>query len=162
MPANLAKGYISADSHIYEPDDMWATRMDKRFRDRAPHRERISGVDFFCLDGVPPMPVVGIIGATVQDKMAGPGQVTSVLRRNDEVRRGAWDPHERLADQDLDHVRAEVMFPGVGLTFYAIPDAEYQRECIRVYNDWLAEFCSANPQRFVGAAMLPMYGIEAA
>ena len=31
--------YISSDSHMSEPLDLWATRMDAKFRDRAPHVE---------------------------------------------------------------------------------------------------------------------------
>ena len=31
--------YISSDSHMSEPLDLWTTRMDAKFRDRAPHVE---------------------------------------------------------------------------------------------------------------------------
>src|ERR1700682_273218 len=31
---------ISADSHFVEPPGMWAERIDRRFRDRAPHTEK--------------------------------------------------------------------------------------------------------------------------
>ena len=41
-----APWYISADSHMSEPLDLWTERMDKKFRDRAPHVE-------FEYDGVP-------------------------------------------------------------------------------------------------------------
>jgi len=27
---------ISADSHVSEPPDLWATRVDKKYRERAP------------------------------------------------------------------------------------------------------------------------------
>jgi hypothetical protein len=27
---------VSADSHVYEPPDLWERRSDKAFRDRAP------------------------------------------------------------------------------------------------------------------------------
>ena len=27
---------ISADSHVSEPPDLWTSRVDKRYRDRAP------------------------------------------------------------------------------------------------------------------------------
>ncbi|HEY0582997.1 MAG TPA: hypothetical protein VGE94_12495 [Chloroflexota bacterium] len=30
---------LSADSHVLEPPDLWTTRMQPRFRDRAPHLE---------------------------------------------------------------------------------------------------------------------------
>ncbi len=35
---------------------------------------------------------------------------------------------------------------------------EYQRESIRVYKDWLAEFCAGQPKRPLGMGMLPMRG----
>jgi hypothetical protein len=44
------------------------------------------------------------------------------------------------------------------LTLFGIPDAEYQRECIRVCNDWLAEFGGSDPKRLLGSGMLPMRG----
>ena len=39
---NAAAPYriLSSDSHIVEPPDMYSTRVDKRFRDRAPKIER--------------------------------------------------------------------------------------------------------------------------
>jgi predicted TIM-barrel fold metal-dependent hydrolase len=55
-------------------------------------------------------------------------------------------------------VRAEVLYPGVGLFITSAPDPEYVRACYRAYNDWLSEFCSAAPTRLLGAALLPMRG----
>ena len=60
---------ISGDSHFVEPPSMWAERMDKKFRDRAPHTVK-------DLNGKPgrilrmrrtstPMPVAGFFGAGV-------------------------------------------------------------------------------------------------
>ena len=39
---------------------------------------------------------------------------------------------------------------------FAAPDVEYKTACIKAYNDWLAEFCQTDPDRFIGAAMLPV------
>ena len=36
---------ISSDSHVLEPPDLWQTRIDAAFRDRAPRIERIDGGD---------------------------------------------------------------------------------------------------------------------
>ena len=41
---------------------------------------------------------------------------------------------------------------------YRIADAEYQRAAVRVYNDWLSEFCAYEPSRLLGVAILPMQG----
>jgi predicted TIM-barrel fold metal-dependent hydrolase len=94
----------------------------------------------------------------MEDKISGEIE-SSMGHRHKETRPGAWDPQARLADQDLDHVRAEVIYPGAfGLQFWLAPDPEYQRDCIRVYNDWLAEFCTAAPERLLGVGLLPMRG----
>ena len=53
---------ISADSHFVEPPKMWVERLDRRFRDRAPHTVRgLNGKDgeFFVCENITPMPVAG-------------------------------------------------------------------------------------------------------
>ena len=36
---------ISSDSHVFEPPDLWTERIDAKFKDRAPHMERVGDVD---------------------------------------------------------------------------------------------------------------------
>lgn len=55
--ATIEDGYISADGHFVEPADLWTTRMDKRFRDRAPRVEAREDADWYIIDGVTPFPV---------------------------------------------------------------------------------------------------------
>jgi predicted TIM-barrel fold metal-dependent hydrolase len=157
MTTNTIKSYVSADGHVVEPADLWTTRMDQRFRDRAPRVESQPEADYYVIDGLAPF-AVGLEGVTMEDKIAG--EIKTVLgHRHSETRPGAWDPLARLADQDMDHLRAEVLYPGAfGLQFWTITDAEYQRECFRVYNDWLSEFCAAAPGRLLGAGLLPFRG----
>jgi len=38
------------------------------------------------------------------------------------------------------------------------PDAEYQLAACQTYNNWLAEFCGAYPDRLKGMAILPTVG----
>ena len=45
---------ISSDSHIFEPADLWTSRIEPKFRDRAPrmvHREE-DNTDWFYCDGL--------------------------------------------------------------------------------------------------------------
>ena len=156
MEINVTGGYVSADGHVVEPADLWTTRMDKRFRDRAPRVESKPEADFYIIDGLEPLPV-GLEGVSMEDKIAGE-IISPQGRRHADTRPGAWDPQARLTDQEMDHLRAEVMYPGVGLFLSAAPDAAYQRECFRVYNDWLSEFCAAAPDRFLGVGLLPLRG----
>ena len=45
----------------------------------------------------------------------------------------------------------------------AFPDpADFYREAWRLYNEWLADFCSSRPDRFAGLASIPNNPIEAA
>ena len=76
-----------------------------------------------------------------------------------DTRPGAWDPIARRADMELDNLRAEIVYPGAfGLQFWYAADSEYRLACMQVYNDWLSEFCSAMPDRLLGAGLLPMGG----
>jgi predicted TIM-barrel fold metal-dependent hydrolase len=42
------------------------------------------------------------------------------------------------------------------------PDAAFQEDCVRAYNDWLSEWCARDPARLVGVPMLPATGTSAA
>ncbi len=41
-------------------------------------------------------------------------------------------------------------------------DQELQVACLRAYNDFLADFCSTDPARLLGVALLPTDDVEAA
>jgi predicted TIM-barrel fold metal-dependent hydrolase len=71
-----------------------------------------------------------------------------------------WEPAARLEAQDRDGVEAEVLFPSPGRFFYGLTDAAFQRSIHRSYNLWLHEFCSHNPQRLVGIALLGVLDVE--
>src|SRR2546429_1192547 len=94
---------LSADSHVVEPADVWTTRIDTRFRDRAPHIEKeVNGVkgDFFVCEGLQPFSVsvfavAGLDPREYSDKMS---------RGYSGVRPGAWNPVERVKDQENDGV----------------------------------------------------------
>lgn len=45
--ASIEGSYLSADGHVVEPADLWTTRMDKRFRDRAPRIESRPENDYY-------------------------------------------------------------------------------------------------------------------
>ena len=154
---SIESDYISADGHFVEPAELWLERMDRRFRDRAPRVESRDNADWYVIDGVTAFPV-GLEGASMEDKITSEIKMMGG-KRHASTRPGAWDPQARIADLKLDHIRAEVMYPGaLGLQFWAAPDPEYQAECCRVYNDWVSEFCSADSARFLGAAVIPMRG----
>jgi uncharacterized protein len=168
--------FVSGDGHVTEPGNLWVERMDRRFRDRAPrvmsgtelHTEpgtRTSGMsldttnsDFFVIDGLLPVDFIDMIATMANEKAEHSAIAGRGHNRASDSRIGATDPHARLADQDLDNLRAEVLYPNYAMYMFGTPDLEYRRECFRVYNDWLAEYCSVAPDRFLGVAPLPLGG----
>ena len=156
MEQTIASGYISADGHVVEPPDLWTSHIEPRFRDRAPRFESRPEGDYFIIEGMPPFPT-GLEGSMMKDKITGEIKQFEGRRYTD-TRPGGWDPQARLGDQDLDHIRAEIIYPGIGLILFGFPDPEFKRACMRVYNDWLSEFCAAAPQRLLGAGLLPVGG----
>ncbi|MFN0072610.1 MAG: amidohydrolase family protein [Chloroflexota bacterium] len=121
---------ISADSHVTEPGDLWKTRLPADLRDRAP---------------------------IFEDRRTGAAHSANTL---DAPRPGGWDPLSRVKEMAQDGVSAEVLFPTLALRLYSLEDARLQEACFRVYNDWLAEYCQASPNRLFGIAAIAVYDID--
>jgi predicted TIM-barrel fold metal-dependent hydrolase len=83
-----------------------------------------------------------------------------LLETNHHLRAGGWDPHERLKDQAVDGVSAEVLYPTQGVQVWLVGDVELEEACIRVYNDWMIDFCSVAPDRFWGLAMISLWNVD--
>jgi predicted TIM-barrel fold metal-dependent hydrolase len=66
------------------------------------------------------------------------------------------NPAMQLADMDVEGVDVAVLYPTALLGVWALRDIPYSVALHRAYNDWLAEFCSHNPDRLKGVAVLPM------
>ena len=145
---------ISADSHMMEPAELWVGRLDRKFRDRAPRVVKNEGKPgyAFVAPGINPFPVAGgfargLSGKELKEHMA---------KGYEAARPSGWDPVERIKDQDIDGVEAEVLYTTLGMPLFQLDDAELQRACFRVYNDWVAEFRSCNPKRLHPIALISL------
>ncbi len=146
---------ISADSHMIEPPDLWTTRLDRKLRDQAPHVEKNEKGSYFVAPGLKPSPVSLGFGAGRSGE-----ELKQHFRKGYETApAGGWDPVERIKDQDVDGVIAEVLYTTYGMPLFSLPDPELQRACFKAYNDWLAEFCSHNPRRFYGIGLVSLEDI---
>src|SRR5215831_11889804 len=152
---------ISADSHVNEPGDLWVERIDRAFRDRAPRVvENPPGQRpgaYFMLESIPPIHLAQGMGAGKKPEEL-PGFFQSSTYKD--ARPGGWDPAERLKDMDLDGVQAEVIYTTLGFRQFWLTDADLQRACFRVYNDWLAEYCAHAPKRLVGLALISLHDVD--
>ena len=150
---------ISADDHVFEPADLYTSRMEEKYKDRAPRVERIDGGDFWVCEGRSMVSMTP--GSQTGVRMDDP-QKLSRSDTYENVRRGGYDPDERLKDMDVDGVEVSVIYPSVGLLLYTIPDSDLLNSVFKAYNDWLGEFCSAHPKRLKAIAMLNVDDLDPA
>ena len=163
---------ISADSHVNEPPAAW-TRVQAEYGERAPKvvRDPVGvpkGV-WLIIEGLPPVGLSHYSKGLAVGKNRGISEVEQekhfeTIRFNETFRyedyRGGWEPSARLQDQDADGVEAEVLFSSAVRQLYSIVDEPFQRAIFRSYNDWLHEFCSYNPKRLIGLALIPILDME--
>ena len=96
--------------------------------------------------------------ATPGARFSDPDDVRSL----DQAHPGGSDPVARLADMDLEGIDQAVLFPSIGLYFWALEEPAGAVPIAHAYNDWLASYCAADPARLFGAAMLPLQDPRAA
>jgi len=152
---------ISADSHVLEPPHIWKTYVPRKFHEKCPKvvPDGEGGEAWQFAPDIPPAPI---------------GIYASAGRKHEEVRwtgvtfaaanQGNFYGAERLKEQDVDGVDAEVIFGSARMMshFYSDPDPEFQLAGVQAYNNWLAEeIMSVDPTRLIGLACMPM-GIEPA
>jgi predicted TIM-barrel fold metal-dependent hydrolase len=136
---------VSADAHANEPADLWATRIDAKYRDRVP-RVIVDehGVKWRVSEGHRP------------DRLR-----TDDLEGEDRLRQLAGaDPEQRLRDMDRDGIDAEIIFPNKGLSMWATPDGAFAMAQCRVYNEWAWETFGRYNDRMAPAAAIATADLE--
>ena len=146
---------ISADCHLdmpWMPPTLFTSEACNALRDRMPYVEdgpdgpkwvTKNGANFGLLNGVGPGGAKLVPGQNRRvDIMAETGMFED--GRNGVQR--VSDPHMRLKEMDRDGVDAEVIFGILG-SASKMQDSEAANEALRIYNDWLKDFCSHYPDR---------------
>ena len=150
---------ISSDSHVVEPPDLWAERMDRSFRPRAPHVVSEPDADWWIIDGTRGNSFQG--GAQVGKRFEHADELRPAARFS-EVRPGAYRPAEFLRENEADGIWASVIYPTAGLQLFRVPDLALLSACFRAYNDWLADFCRTDPARLRGIALVNVEEVDEA
>ena len=120
--------------------------------------KRVGDVDYLFVEGDQYIASIGLISGAgtrfeTPEKISHEGRFEDVLT-------GGYDPDEHIRDMELDGVAGEVLYPSQGLFFFKVQDSELLSAIFRTYNDWLAEFCSTNPDRLKGIAMVNLDDVE--
>lgn len=161
---------ISADGHvdlIWLPPDLFTSNASAKFKDRMPHVvEGPDGPRWVSRNGAQ----FGLVNGMGS---AGRKYVPGEIHRSDRMAstglyddgkkgiRRLTDPALRLKDQDLDGVQAEVLYGVLGSSG-RLNDGEAAVEMLRIYNDWLYDFCKYAPDRLIGLANVPSHDMDAA
>ena len=137
---------ISADSHVMEPQDLWWNALGKRYGDHTPRvlDEHLGKKGTFFYTG---------------------RQVLKMGQTDREAQKigfqeAGYVPEVRVDFQKQAGVTAEILNATFMLLIMQGRYHGVNRACAAVFNDWLAEFCSYDPDRLVGVAMIPMDDIE--
>jgi predicted TIM-barrel fold metal-dependent hydrolase len=149
---------LSSDSHVFEPPDLWTTRIDAAFRDRAPRMQRMNGVDQLVVEEDQVIAGIGLI-SNAGARFEAPETISSQGRFED-VHQGGYDPAQHLQDMQLDGIAGEVLYPSQGLFYFKVADTQLMSAIFRAYNDWLAEFCRTDPERLKGIAMINLDHVQ--
>ena len=143
---------ISSDNHVFEPGDLWTSRVSAKYKDLAPRVINLG-------DDSGDMWVVGeqhilnpAAGAETGERFETP-EATGRAHKMEDLRPGGYIPEEHVKDMDIDGVDISIVYPTFGLLVYCKPMAsDLLDEIFRAYNDWIAEFCQAHPSRLKGIA----------
>ena len=152
---------FSADCHLdlfYLPPETFTSRCAARLRERVPHVVDSDEGPNWMADGV----FLGTFGGFMGRK-----GITSY--RGQKMKEAGFDPEEcrpanpnlRLEDQDQDGICGEVIY-GIRFIEDSIKDPEAVMATFQAYNDFIAEFCEADPGRLVGIGVIPAHSPDAA
>jgi len=161
---------ISADCHldmIWLPPDLFTSEAPQAMKDQMPYvTETPRGHEWVANNGAK-FGLVGGVGSGGQpyvkgrqgraDRMAETGLYDDGVKG---IRR-AGDPELRIKEMDRDSVDAEVIY-GVLAAAARLTEPEAQALMLRIYNNFIRDFCTHHPDRHIGLACLPFGNIEAA
>jgi len=147
--------YISADGHFESPPEQWIHRVPKQYRQRAPRRIKLAnGRDALLIEGRPL-----VYGGTSLYGGRAPEDFDPTVLDFDSTP-GCGSAEQRLREQDIDGIDAEVLF-ALDVRNSAIRDKAAFIGIIQGFNDYLAEeYCAVDRDRLIGVAVLPNIGAD--
>ncbi len=148
---------MDSDMHIIEPPDLWERYIAPEFQSRAPKG----------WPGHENPSVLEIDGRVYPKSASRPAQNYQALygklydRYAHAIARG-YDAVSQLESMDREGIDVGVLLPTRGLYALASDDIDpaFAAAIARAYNDWLADFCSEDPSRLLGSAMVTPHSID--
>jgi len=156
--ASIDYPILDADAHVNEPPNLWQDGVSPKWKERAPKVVSSERGDIWHFDGGKEKWPVGLTATAGQSVF----QLSPTGQTYETMRPGSFDTEARLRDLDADGIYSQVIYPSVtlkGAKIYS-DERELQLECVRVYNEWLLDFCQGSKGRLIAQAIIPTTGIE--
>lgn len=145
---------ISADTHANEPGNLWAERIDAKYKDRLPKIwTDEKGITWRKAEGAEKanrLIVAQLEGEDLARSKAGGTAAAS-----------GTSVEQRLKDHRLDGVDGEIIFPGKGLGMWYTFDPDFAHAQCEIYNTWAWENFGPHVDRLSPAAALATGNIAA-
>ncbi len=151
---------VDCDAHVLEPADLWESYLEPEFRDRAIRIEEEGGVEQLIIgeEVVLQGPVAGLGGAE-ESKIDLFSGKKSYVRDNP---LDSYDPSARLSRMDAWGIERSILFPTICILPFPTDDQALANAYCRAYNNWIAEFCEAEPARLGAIAVINWHDLDGA
>jgi predicted TIM-barrel fold metal-dependent hydrolase len=156
------------DMHVFEPPDLWQRYIDPAYRHAAPvgltemrrdMRVKVKSHVILRMGAVRPVdPTSGGAWKTAHDAAYADAEASG------------WDPASQLRAMDAEGIDLAVLFPTRGLFVLGLDtpqqmgadglEPDFAAAIARAYNDWMRDFCRADPARLVGCGMIAPHDVD--
>ena len=162
---------MDSDMHVMEPGDLWKRYIAPEYRNVAPAcpetvaHPRLHGVEMPGKQLTSPLVGLKWFGPLVQHMEPQMPDYAYAVEHN-------WDGVSQLHAMDKEGLDIAFQYPTKGLAVLGIDSVEFVGErgiepafataIARAYNDWMHDFCSPDPKRLIGIAMIAPHDVNAA
>ena len=153
---------IDADGHVMEPNEFYDQYLDRKYKPDLEELKKFAATRpskwffgyFHQLNTGRPLGIANRKSRCVRGGRQPKGEQPNM--------RGGLNPYIRIKDMDREGIDVAVVFATVVSSFCALKTVEFELAMIRAYHRWLADYCSAYPNRLKGVAVVPMRAAELA
>ena len=145
----MLHGYqiIDADSHVWEPPEMWQEYLEPAFKNFAP------------------TPDLRIRGEKITDKISDEARILAakrIVKAHPVSAINNFDSKSHVQAMSQMGVDVAFIYPSNGLWVLAVDTMTPQLAgaLTRAYNSWLRDFCSYNPQMLRGVGAINLHAPE--
>ncbi len=148
---------FSVDDHIIEPANLWTSRVSSKYQDVVPQIVQKDGKECWAYEDqfVYTLGLNAVVGKPEEEWDFEPTSFN-------DMRRGCFDPRDRVRDFLSEGITASVGFPTLprfgGALFPGFKDKVLADLCVRAWNDYVfEEWCAAAPEVYVPMTIIQLW-----